>query len=123
MTGWGCFNFAVLLFKLDVTFIFSPHKIIRLQINCVQLTSDVREAEALGLSGAVGMRVEVEPNAPPGGDDRWRQHGATQPGFPIPCRGEEEPVAQTIPRLGQVKVAETGAEHRCFLKNIHWVCV
>lgn len=63
----------------------------------VQLTSDVREAEALGLPGAVGMRVEVEPHTPPGGDDRWRQHGAAQPGFPIPRRSQEEPVSQTVP--------------------------
>lgn len=32
------------------------------------LTPYVGEAESLGLFGAVGLRVEIKPNTPPGGD-------------------------------------------------------
>lgn len=41
---------------------------------CYLVTSNVGEAEALSLPSAVGLRVEVEPHAPPGGDEGRRQH-------------------------------------------------
>lgn len=63
----------------------------------LQPTSDVGEAEALCLPRAVGLRVEIEPNTSPGGDEGWRQDGATQPGFPFPRRSQQEPVSQTTP--------------------------
>lgn len=92
--------------------------IIKLQIKgwskdpSIQLTSDVGEPEALGLPGAVGLRVEVEPNTPSGGDKGRRQDGATQPGFPIPRWSQQKPISQTASRLRQVEVTETMAEHR-----------
>lgn len=77
----------------------------------IQLTSDVGKTETLGLPGAVGLRVEVKPHTPLGGDEGWRQHGTTQPRFPVPGRCKQEPVAQTMSRLRQVKVTETRAEY------------
>lgn len=96
-----------------IIYIILISHIIKLQIwtNIFQLTSDVGKAEALGLPGAVGLRVKVKPNTPPGGDEGRRQHGATQPGFPVPCRSQQEPVSQTTSRLGHIKVTETEAEH------------
>lgn len=61
----------------------------------VKLTSDVGEAKALGLTGTVGFGVKVQPNTPPGGNKGRGQHGATQPGFPISSRSQQEPVSQT----------------------------
>lgn len=87
------------------------HTVRQNNFSVVQVTSDVGEAEALGSSGAVGLRVEIEPNTAPGGDEGWRQRGATQPRFAAPRRCQQEPVAQTVSRLRQVKVTETGADN------------
>lgn len=60
-----------------------------------QLTSDVGEAKALGLARAVGLGVEIQPHAPPGGDEGVRQRSAAQPGLPVPRGSQHQPVSHT----------------------------
>lgn len=70
-------------------------------------TSDVWETETLSLPRAVGLRMEVQPHTPPGGDNRRRQYWATEPEVSILHRSQHEPVSQTTLWLHQVKVTET----------------
>lgn len=58
-----------------------------------QLTSDVGEAKALSLPRAVGLRVEIEPHTPSGGEEGRRELGTAQPGLPIPGGSQHEPVS------------------------------
>lgn len=58
-----------------------------------QLTSDVGEAKALRLPRAVGLRVEIEPHTPSGGEEGRRELGAAQPGLPVPGGSQHEPVS------------------------------
>lgn len=79
-----------------------------------RLTSDVGEAEALGLARAVRPRGEIQPHVVRGGDEGWRQHRPAQPGLQLPCGGQHEPVSVATVRLCQVKVPEARTEGRSF---------
>ena len=54
--------------------------------------------------------MEVEPQAPPAGDEGRGQGGAAHPGLPSPGGAEEEPVSPTPPGVVQIQAAETKGE-------------
>lgn len=52
----------------------------------------------------------MQPHAAPGGDEgRW-QHRPAKPGLQAPRGRQQQPVALTTARLGQVEVLEAGEE-------------
>lgn len=82
--------------------------ILKEDIPILTLTSYVGHSEALCLTRAVGVRVEVNPDSSSGGDEGRRKNRSTEAILSFPCGAEQQPVPPAVPGVLQVKTVKTG---------------